>query len=246
MLRITRGQLVEKLRDECGTSSNSSRGADNLAYLQRLIARTYEFLVDEADWTFLRVDKDEATKELEAGSRYYDFPTAMDLKYTVNAEVFWGNVWLPIDYGISSADYNQISPELNQRADPVCKWQIKNDRQFEVWPMPASNGSVATVAGVTTYEGPLLRFSGRKQPEQLTDDTSRADMDDLLIVLYAAAEVLAKKSQKDADLKLAAAKQRMVQMKSRYIDRNKVRIGMAERVDSQRGYPRVRAYPASN
>lgn len=224
---------MEMLRDECGISSASSRGSDNLAYLQRIIARHYEFLVDEADWSFLRVDDDAATKELEAGSRYYDFPDIMDLKYTLTADHFYGNVWVPLDYGIGPSDYNAMNPETDQRADPQIKWRIKDDRQFEVWPMPASNGN-------------LVRFRGRRKPTLLTSDDSRADMDDQLIVLYAAAEVQAKKSVKDADLKLAAAKQRLIQMKRLYVDRTKVRIGMAERVDPQRGWPRIRAYPASN
>lgn len=221
------------LRDECGTSSNSSRGTDNLAYLQRLIARTYEFLVDEYDWSFLRIDNDEATKELEAGERYYDFPVAMDMKDAIHADHFYGNVWVPLDYGIDMSDYTAMNPETNQRADPAIKWQVKNERQFEVWPMPASTGN-------------LVRFRGRRLPERLTADDSRADMDDQLIVLYAAAEVLSKKGQKDAELKLAAAKQRMMQMKAAYSSKLKVRIGMAERLDPQRGWPRIRAFPAAN
>lgn len=233
MLRTTFGQLVEMLEDECGISSASSRGNDNRAYLQRLIKRQYEFLCDENDWTFLHIGNDEATKTLQAGEQFYDFPTAMGgANNTIKAETFYGNVWVPLIYGITPADYTAMNPATNQRADPQIKWRIYSDRQFEVWPMPATNGS-------------LVRFSGRKNPEPLVSDTSRADMDDQLIVLYCAAEVLAKQNQKDADLKLAAAKARLIQMKAGYTDRTRVRMGMGCHGDDQRGWPRIRAFPAS-
>lgn len=208
-------------------------GNDNRAYLQRLLKRQYEFLCDEFDWSFLHIGNDDATKTLQAGERFYDFPVKMDLKNTVLADTFYGNVWVPLVYGIDMQNYTSMNPELNQRADPQTNWRVYSDRQFEVWPMPASNGK-------------LVRFTGKKLPEVLVGDTSRADMDDLLIVLYVAAEVLAKQSSKDGELKLAAAKQRMQQMRAAYGSRSKVRIGMGRNPQDQRGWPRIRAFPASN
>lgn len=231
-LHTTRGQLVEMLRDEAGISSASSRGMDNLAKLHRLISRIYETLVDDFDWTFLRVDNDAATKVLEAGQRFYDFPVAMDFGTVVSADHFYGNVWVPLDYGITPADYTAMNPETNQRADPLRKWRTYSDTQFEVWPLPASTGN-------------LVRFRGRRKAQRLVDDDSRADMDDQLIVLYAAAEILAKSNQKDAELKLAAANKRLLQLRRNASDKTRVRVGMGER-ESERGWPRVRAFKASN
>jgi hypothetical protein len=234
MRNNTRGQLVEMLRDECGISSNSSRGNDNLAYLLRVLKRHYEFLSDEYDWPFLRIDNDEATKELEAGERYYDFPITMDLESTLTADHFYGNVWTPLDYGIGPEEYTAMNPETGQRADPQLKWRIKDGKQFEVWPMPATNGN-------------LIRFKGRRRITPLTSDDSICDLDDQLVVLYASAEVLAKKNQKDADLKLAAAKQRLIQTRAASADRRKVRVGMGyDDGQFRRGFPRIRAFPASN
>lgn len=244
-LRTTLGQAVEMLRDECGISSASSRGNDNLAYLQRLIKRYYETLVDDFDWAFLRVGDEEATKILEAGERYYDFPVEMDIEKTINAYIFYGNVWVPMIYGIEPTDYNSMNPELNQRADPAIKWRIRNESQFEVWPLPASTGAYVADGPAQTISGPLVRFTGRRRAERLTGNDSRMDMDDQVVVLYCAAEVLAKQGQKDAEAKLAAANKRLATLRAGYSDRRKVRIGMGENPADQRGWPRIRAFPAS-
>lgn len=233
MRGTTRGQLVEMLRNECGISSASSVGNDNLSYLQQLIDRHYEFLADDYDWPFLRVDNDDATKTLQAGDRYYDFPVAMDLESTLSADTFYGNIWTPLDYGIGPEEYTAMNSEANQRADPQLKWRIKDGDQFEVWPMPATNGS-------------LVRFKGRRRRTVLVGDTSRCDVDDMLVVLYAAAEILSKQNQRDAAVKLDAAKQRLIQCRGASADRRKVRIGMnGDSGNWQRGFPRIRAFPAT-
>lgn len=227
------GQLVEMVRDECSLSSNSSSGNDHLAYIKRLIKRHYEFLCDEYDWSFLRVENDDATKTLEAGERYYDFPVAMDIHDTIDAQTFYGNVWVPLTYGVTPQDYTAMNPETDQRADPVLKWRISSDSQFEVWPLPASNGN-------------LVRFSGKRRENALVAESDTCDMDDQLVVLYVSAEILFKLEDKSAELKLAAAKQRLSQMRGGYADRKKVRVGMGQPLgDSVNGWPRIRAFPAN-
>lgn len=229
MLRQTFGQLKEMVRDECAISSNSSRGNDQLGYIERLIKRHYESLCDEHDWTFLHVTNDDATKVLEAGQRFYDFPVAMDLRNTISADTFYGNVWVPLIYGIDMQDYTAMNPELNQRADPQIKWRVYTERQFEVWPMPASNGN-------------KIRFTGKRLPERLVGDQSRADMDDQLLALYVSAEILTKQESGDAEIKLAAAQARLAKLKALYSGRSLARMGMGTNPADQRGWPRIRVF----
>lgn len=229
MLRNTFSQIVEMVRDECAISSASSRGNDQLQYIQRLVKRQYEFLCDEHDWGFLHVTNDDATKILQAGERFYDFPVRMQMGNTLKADMFYANVWIPLIYGIEPEDYNSMNPELNQRSDPVIKWRMYDENQFEVWPMPASNGN-------------KVRFRGKRLPEPLVSDTSRADMDDMLIVLYVSAEILAKQKSADSELKLAAAQRRLIQLKMRYTGRNVVRLGMGTNPADTRGWPRIRVF----
>lgn len=235
-LRTTLDQLVEMLRDETKVSSNSSRGTDHRAYLERLIKRQYETLCDEFDWSFLKVHRGDARKTLEAGSRYYDFPIEMDVRDTVKCFHFFGNIWTELAYGIEFGDYNQLDPDPDhdQRSDPQLKWQIRDGRQFEVWPLPASDGNI-------------VEFTGTRKPEALVSGIARADMDDQLIVLYAAAEVKEDQKPGSGIVKQRAAVQRHQQLKSRYGGgRRRVRIGMGVNDGSRYPAQLIRAVRASN
>jgi hypothetical protein len=220
-------QLVEMVRDECGLSSNSSRGIDNGPYITRLIKRYYETLADDFDWPFMRVDKAAATKALAAGQRFYDFPVAMDLLDTIECETYIGGSWLPVSYGISGEEYSAFNSDNSTgRAEPVLAWQIKDGDQFEVWPIPTSDGEWDRDADPPVQTAPLVRFTGRRRITPLVESASLCDMDDQLVVLYVAAEILGKQGSKDAPIKLAAAKDRLATLRGRSTDRRKVRIGL--------------------
>jgi len=227
-------QLVEMVRDECALSSSSSRGIDHLAYIKRLLKRHYEELCDSFDWTFLRVDNDDAEKVLQAGERFYDFPVKMDMKTTVDCWHFYGNVWVKLDYGIGPMEYTAMNPDTNQRAVPLLKWRASGDNQFEVWPEAASNTD-------------KVRFTGKRKPNPLVSDSDACDMDDILLVLSVSSEILGKQGSKDAPIKADAMSKRMGVMRRLYSDRRKVRMGMGAPSDGTgRGWPRVRAFPATN
>jgi hypothetical protein len=233
-LRTTLEQLVEMVRDETKVSSNSSRGSDHLAYIQRLIKRHYETLCDAFEWSFLTVHRGDAQVSLEAGQRYYDWPIEMDTKDTMKAHHFYGNVWVPLEYGIDYANYNQMNPDMNQRADPQMRWQIRDERQFEVWPLPASNGN-------------LVEFTGTRRPTKLVANSDRADMDDQLIVLMTAAEILEAQKPGNGAVKAAAASSRLAAMREKYGGgRRRVRMGMGTQEPSRRPADYILAYRASN
>lgn len=235
-LRTTLEQLVEMVRDETKSSSNSSRGTDHLAYIERLIKRHYQTLTDgEFEWSFLKVERGDAQKVLEAGSRYYDFPIAMDsANYTVKAFHFCNNIWSELTYGIDFKDYNQMNPDMNQRSDPTLKWRIINERQFEVWPLPATNGN-------------LVEFTGMRKPEALTSNTSRADMDDQLIVLGVAAEILEDMKAGSGAVKAAAYTRRFGVLRRRYGGgRVRVRMGMGVQGPTRRPADYIIAVRADN
>jgi len=239
-------ELVEMVRDECAISSNASRGVDNRPYLKRLIKRNYENFVDKADWSFLAVDKDQAVKAMQAGERYYDFPIAMDMRYAIEAWVFWGNVFVKLRYGIGPLEYSAYNSDNPQvRADPILKWQIVSDDQFEVWPTPASNGDITTSPKKSQY----VRFTGKRKARPLIEDSDPCDMDDQLIVLTTAAEVLERGQKGAGAAKASAATDRYNVVRGLYAHRTKVRMGMGEnnRNDGMSpGWPRIRVFPASN
>ena len=216
--RTTRGTLVEMLRGEIRSSSNTSRSLDNLPYLQRMIARHNETLTDEFDWPYMNLAKSEAKKSLAAGQRYYDFPTKLSHEHI---ERVWyrdttGGQWVPIAFGIGPEQYNQTDSDADDRSDSIARWDFTTDTnddfQFEIWPIPSSS----------TGE---VWFEGRKKFNPLTQDAHKADHDDQLIVLRCASEALAAKSKKDADHKAALAGNRFNTLKARLRSKRQVSVG---------------------
>lgn len=237
MLRNTLGNIVSMLRAETGSSSASSQGNDYLLYLQTLIKGQNEQLLESHDWAFMRVSNEDATKVLQAGERYYDFPVAMSLHGTIDAEVYYNNIWLPLEYGIGPPEYSAFNSDIGVRAEPPLKWRIRSERQFEIWPIPDSDQTFS------------VRFSGVRLPTPVTGNDSPVDFDDWCIVWFCAAEILAKRDQKDADLKLAKAQARLTSLKAMYSDRRKIRIGMGDSARNPRLNNTVlvyRSYSASN
>lgn len=185
----TLGQLVTMLREECGHATSAALGQNTLPRMKRVLQRTQEFLWGDYAWPHLRVYREEL---LQAGSRYYSFPSDLAFDRVENVHVRYDDTWRQVCYGIELCNYNAQDPELNQRDDPVLRWQAYEDDQFEVWPLPATDGL-------------RLRFEGIKKLSPLVADEDRADLDDNLIVLFAAAELLAKQKGGDAEAKVRMA-----------------------------------------
>ena len=214
----TRSRLIEMLRAEIRSSSNTSRGLDNLPCLQQLLSRYNETITDEFDWPYMNIAKSEARVTLAAGQRYYDFPVKLSDE---NIEKVWyketnDTQWVELCFGIGPAEYSEHDSDEDDRSDVVTKWDFITDTngnfQFEIWPIPASNNGT-------------VWFEGRKKPNDLTQDTDRADHDDHLIVLRAASEVLRAKNKKDSDSKAALAGDRFDRLKSSLSSKRMVSVG---------------------
>lgn len=196
-------QLVEQLRQETGKSTVAGVGTDDLDSLKHILKRTQERLYDDYDWPHLTV---RPTVQLAAGQRYYDLPS--DLNYEQIAESYcWhtGNKPYPIDRGISVELYGIYDPTANERSDPAQRWDIVWTglaEQIEVWPLPASNDD-------------KLQFVGKRKLRALTADSDVCDLDDQLIVLHCAAELLARAGDKDAQVKAGLATARLNQLRGR-------------------------------
>lgn len=195
-------QLVSMFRAETHRSMSVAAGVDALDAVKELLRRTQEMLYDEYDWPFLRVM---TTKTLAAGSRYYDVPADLNLERIDEVQLIYSGEPRPISHGISFAEYATFDSDSDERSDPVLAWDLRwtgSATQIEVWPIPASSGS-------------KLWFRGIRKLRALTSDSDVADLDDRLIVLYAAAETLAAQDSKDAQAKLSAARDRLSRMKGR-------------------------------
>lgn len=207
-------QIIEMVRDEARLSSATSRGIDHLAHIKRLIVRHYNMLSDGFDWEHLRVKRNDSRVTLGAAQRYSDFPAQIDPEAIQEVFVYAGSTWQPLAYGIRPDDLNANNSDNGNRTSWPDRWDFYGDNQFEVWPVPAGGGV-------------QIGFEGRKKVQALIQDTDRADIDDELIALHVAAEILIENGQKDAGtLKMQAANARLAQAKANRSDKTRIRMGM--------------------
>jgi hypothetical protein len=228
MRNTTLDELVEQLRAECRLSTDSSRGVESRSMLVQVINRTYEVLFDDYDWSFLKLKREDCFKQLYAGQRYYNCPVESDVDSLTRAWINYGNVWVPLEYGIDFSHYSQMDSEQDQRADPAQCWVVRDDGQFEVWPIPASNDN-------------RIGFEGKRKFSRLSAGSDRCVLDDSLVVLFAAAEILAGNKQPDAPMKLQMAQARLAKLRASAAGQSRSTVGRGDRQDDIRGWPRIRA-----
>jgi hypothetical protein len=198
--------LLQDYRIEVGASSNpahnsNARDAQVLA-LQQAQVRLWR----DHDWPHLRVRR---YLDLQAGQRYYDPRGAkledgtaasdLGIERLETIEVRWGDEWTPVLPGIGLPHYSTYDSDLNERSWPVERWQIYEEEQIEVWPIPSDN------ADTTTLDG-RMRLTGIRDLRTLVADDDRADLDDDLIVKWGAIKSLSRSGNKDAQVVLEEAK----------------------------------------
>jgi hypothetical protein len=220
-LRQTLAEVVTAVRNEAKLSSSSSRGTDHLEHIKQLVKRHYETLCEEFEWEHLNITRNSAVgrKVLSAGSRYYDWPSTLNRQKVTGAWVKHSGVWRKLDYGIGFEQYSIHDPAEDERTDPVTHWQFYGGSQFEVWPLPATNGTADGDGEVA--------FEGQKIPEALTADTNRLDLDGTMVTLFVAAEILGANGQQTAaQIKAAAAQSRFDRMCGNMGSQKRIAIGI--------------------
>jgi hypothetical protein len=196
---VTLGQLVQDLRLEAGHAPDANLGKNVRASLARTLQRTQEFLYQDHDWTFLKTYEDFTLAE---GQVLYDFPDTIDMERVERIEVKWADAWHELARGIDGTQYSALP---SQNLDPAERWEIRNmdgAEQIEIWPPPATDLCIARVYGI-------------KKLSPLVADADRCDLDSNMIVLFAAAEILARQKSKDADAKRAVAQEYYARLRGR-------------------------------
>lgn len=201
----TLGQLLDDLRAEVGHSLNPALGVNTRDVLINVLQRQQKRLWEDYTWPFLRVDRDITA---QAGLRYYTLPADLTFERIELVEFKWGDRWYPLTYHIGREQLNQYDSDRDVRSWPVERWDVTDDGRIEVWPVPAQNGNASTGDGT-------IRLRGIRKLRPLLADADAADLDDQLIVLYAAAEILARQKQADAQNKLQQAQAHYARLKAR-------------------------------
>lgn len=193
-------QLLASLRSKIGHSLSATVGADELATLKAQLRDTQDRLYDEYAWPFLR---QWFSFTLAAGQRYYDMPAGLSLERIERVVVVWNTQVQPLTRGISFEHYAIYDSDADTRSSPATNWDVRwtgSAEQIEIWPLPDSTNYTVKIEGIRNLR-PLLA------------DSDVADLDDQLLTLYTAAEILAREKSADAPAKLSLAQQRMAVLK---------------------------------
>lgn len=201
----TLGQLIDDLRSEAGHSLQPNLGKAMRDVLINILQRTQRRLWDDYAWPFLRVTSD---LTVAAGQRYYDVPSNMVFERIEKVETKHGDVWDRLHYGIGGEQYNNHDSDRDVRSSPVRRFDAYGTNQIEIWPIPAEN--VNTTTGANS-----IRITGIRNLSAFAADADTADLDDQLLVMFAAAELLARQKQADAQNKLAQAQAHYMRLKAR-------------------------------
>lgn len=207
-------KLIEMLRGELARATSVAVGVDDAAGLKIKLRARQELLYDEYDWPFLR---ERFKKPLEWSERYYDMPDGLNLERIEESHVYFGNLPRKIERGILEEDYAYFNSDNGIVADPVLKWDVRftgTNPQIEVWPVPASNNQ-------------YLIWRGIRNLRPLIADSDVADLDDQLIVLLTAAEIMEKEASPSAGTLKKLANGRFVNLRARARGASKMyRLGM--------------------
>lgn len=210
--------LIAQLRAETGRTQNVAVGVDEVENLKVILQRNQELLYEEYEWPHLRVQREIV---INAGQRYYDFPADLNFDRIQDVKLKYGNTYTDVERGITFDDYSAFDSNATPpvRSFPTLKWDVRDTgvkEQLEVWPVSSQSAS--------------LHFFGTKKLSPLIQEEDRADLDDRLIVLFSAAEILARQKSNDAKNKLSQAERRLMQLrKNSQSDSSMIQVGLGNR-----------------
>ena len=213
--------LIAQLRAETGHTQNIAVGLDQLENLKKILVRHQALLYDQYDWPHMNVER---TISLSAGQRYYDLPSDLDFDRLTDIKLKYNNVYTDLERSIDFDDYSIFDSNNDERSSPTLKWDIRNTgtkEQLEVWPIPNNNVD-------------KIYFRGTKVLGDLIQEADTADLDDHLIVLFAAAETLKRQKSGDANDKMAAANARLLKLRANSLKKSKtIQVGLGNNMLDQ-------------
>lgn len=190
-------ELRRQLRAEVGQSLNVAQGVNAQGQYDLMLARQQQELWEQYEWSHLEM---RVELVLSAGQEVYPYPAMMPFN-AINKAWCWdgttGSSPSPVEYQIPMGVLGATG-----RGWPVQNWanrvvvsggKVNPAGALCVWPVPQKAG--------------VLVLVGQAPTNPLINDTDVAVLDDKLIVLFSAAEILAQQKSEGATLKLQKANQ---------------------------------------
>jgi len=207
VLSTLRALLKAELRDAQETNTVLDTEYNYaLANMQRDYSLAY-------DWNFLKHDWD---LPCSAGTRYLSIPTvdtraqsvSINFERPVHTSRLYNNLRHVIGYGIDHEHYN-LYEGTSELHDPIQRWQVvtnsnesSNPDEIEVWPVPAKEQSI--------------RFTGQRVVQALSSDLHKADLDDLLLVYFVAANYSSQREFANASYFVKRANDHLLKLRASY------------------------------
>ena len=210
--------LIAQLRAETGRTQNVAVGVNEVENLKVVLARVQETLYEDHQWEHMNVER---TITLAAGTRYYDLPSDLNFDRIMEMKLRYNTVYVELERGIGFDEYSVFDSNAStpERSWPTQNWDVRftgTTEQLEYWPIPNQAG--------TAY------IRGTKVLGDLIQEEDTADLDDRLIVLFAAAEILSRQKSNDAKVKLGMAEKRLSQLMKNAVGPTKpVQIGLGSK-----------------
>jgi hypothetical protein len=225
-------RLLDLLRATCRLSQNTAHNEQVRDNQVTLLQGTQEWLWDDFDWPHLRVERQ---FEAANGQRYYSLPDDIGIERVLEIQFRYGNRWGRMCPGIDLAQYNMWDSDSDQRSWPVTNWAISENEEIEMWPIPDQDANDADKEG-------YFKVIGIRKLRPLVDSDDVCDLDDRLIVDYAAAEHLAASDKERSKTILARANSRYAKLRGQLMPRRSFKMGGNggfRTKDLLRGPPRV-------
>ena len=238
----TLGECLTGLSTELRLSLNPAHNVQVRDTHVAILQRVQEWLWENYSWPHMRVER---YLQPQIGQRFYDpagckkidqntgdLVAAGDVKIDRidYLKLRDGDIWTPISPGIPVEVFNTWDSDAGERSWPVLRWQIAEGDNIEFWPVPGLDGNTTTLAN-------MVRFVGTKSLGAFTDDSHTADLDDIAIILFAAAKLAPAKERGDY---VAQGQQRMRDIRANANIRRRVRLfGAPREARELRGPPRV-------
>ncbi|MCJ8334432.1 MAG: hypothetical protein MJH10_09360 [Epibacterium sp.] len=218
-VNVTLQDIIRQVFAEIGESLNPAETIGIIERYSLLVDKQQRVLGQRYDWPQLRVRE---VFTVPAGKRYIQLPGELINQRIRRIEVFWSGRWqtTPLNFGISSAEYEEQDSEFGERRDPIEKYDWHKTREIELWPLPQTDQ--------------ILRVTGARDPEPLRNQNDRAELDDVAIVLMTAADLLEPLDPGRASITRDRAERHIRQILGSVTPRKRINLAPGDRQPSVR------------
>lgn len=176
--------LERLLRLHTGRPLETMAGDSEVAKLRLHLALAQEELFEQHDWRGFKLMKD---IPVDAGQEYVEIPSQLHLAKTIAVYVSNAYGFTEIDRGFDTEDMALVSGETRF-------WDLVSDEEPGLTDDPSQDPGVYFQSRIRLWPVPTeditLRIEGYRKLRRLTQADDRAELDDKMISLHAAASML--------------------------------------------------------